>query len=155
PRGDGDHERALVVRRRLERRAAQVGLLHDVLGLGHAAEHPVRDREQQRAHLSQEITPSRPRAMHVFIAGATGTIGHTLIPTLLRDGHEVTGRTRSEAKADALRALGARPVIMDGLDRESVRRAVEGAAPDVVIHEMTALAGVEFSKPDKAFAITN
>jgi 2-alkyl-3-oxoalkanoate reductase len=93
--------------------------------------------------------------MHVFIAGASGTIGTTLVPALLRAGHEVTGTTRSAAKADALRALGARPVVMDGLDAVSVRNALREAAPDAIVHQMTALAGADFTKPDKAFAMTN
>ena len=60
--------------------------------------------------------------MHVFIAGAAGAVGRTLIPTLIAEGHTVTGTTRSAAKADELRALGAAPAVMDGLDRESVMR---------------------------------
>ena len=47
--------------------------------------------------------------MHIFIAGATGAVGRTLIPHLIERGHTVTGTTRSPAKADALRALGATP----------------------------------------------
>jgi nucleoside-diphosphate-sugar epimerase len=99
--------------------------------------------------------PSRPRAMHIFIAGATGTVGTTLIPTLIRNGHTVTGSTRSPHNADRLRALGANVALMDGLDAASVRAAVEAAGPDAIIHQMTSLKGVDFSKPDKAFALTN
>ena len=47
--------------------------------------------------------------MHIFIAGASGTVGHSLIPYLIAHGHTVTGTTRNAAKADALRALGAEP----------------------------------------------
>ena len=54
--------------------------------------------------------------MHVFIAGAAGAVGRTLIPTLIAEGHTVTGTTRSTAKADELRDLGATPAVMDGLD---------------------------------------
>src|SRR3954447_25193210 len=93
--------------------------------------------------------------MNVFIAGAAGAAGRTLIPLLTRHGHEVTGTTRSTAKARDLERLGARPAIVDGLDREAVRRAVADARPDVIIHQMTALAGADFKKFDRAFAMTN
>jgi 2-alkyl-3-oxoalkanoate reductase len=62
--------------------------------------------------------------MKVFVAGATGAIGEQLIPQLVAAGHEVTGMTRSPAKADALRALGAKAAVADGLDRAAVREAV-------------------------------
>jgi 2-alkyl-3-oxoalkanoate reductase len=94
--------------------------------------------------------------MHVFIAGATGAVGRTLIPTLIAEGHTVTGTTRSEAKSSALHDLGATPAVMDGLDRDSVMAAVTAAAPDAVVHQMTALAGdLDLRNPDKAFAVTN
>jgi len=94
--------------------------------------------------------------MHVFIAGAAGAVGHTLIPTLVAEGHTVTGTTRSDAKAETLRALGAHPAVMDGLDRASVMRAVTAAAPDAIVHQMTALSGdLDLRNPDKAFAVTN
>ena len=94
--------------------------------------------------------------MHIFIAGAAGAVGRTLIPTLIADGHTVTGTTRSAAKADELRALGAAPAVMDGLDGASVKRAVTAAAPDVIVHQMTALAGDSTSATStSAFAVTN
>ncbi len=93
--------------------------------------------------------------MHILIAGATGTAGHTLIPTLIRRGHTVTGTTRSAAKADALRALGATPAIMDGLDADAVLATVRAARPDAILHEMTSLAGADYRRPDRAFAVTN
>jgi nucleoside-diphosphate-sugar epimerase len=94
--------------------------------------------------------------MHVFIAGAAGAVGRSLIPTLVADGHTVTGTTRSDSKAEALRALGARPVVMDGLDRASVLDAVAAAEPDAIVHQMSALSGnLDLRNPDKAFAMTN
>jgi nucleoside-diphosphate-sugar epimerase len=94
--------------------------------------------------------------MHVFIAGAAGAVGRTLIPTLVSGGHTVTGTTRSAAKAEELRALGARAAVMDGLDRASVMGAVAEAAPDAIVHQMTALAGdLDLRNPDRAFAVTN
>jgi nucleoside-diphosphate-sugar epimerase len=93
--------------------------------------------------------------MHILIAGATGAAGRALIPHLIANGHTVTGTTRSEAKAGELRALGATPQIMDGLDEASVRSAVQAADPDVIVHQMTALTGIDMRNIDKAFALTN
>jgi nucleoside-diphosphate-sugar epimerase len=77
--------------------------------------------------------------MRVFVAGATGAIGRPLVAQLLRAGHEVAGMTRSEERAQALRAAGAEAVIADALDAEAVRRAVEAARPDVIVNELTDL----------------
>ena len=94
--------------------------------------------------------------MKVFVAGATGAIGKQLIPQLVAAGHEVTGMTRSPAKADALRALGAKAAVADGLDRAAVREAVLRAEPEAVIHQMTSLSGTfNLKKFDEFFALTN
>ncbi|MBO3749780.1 NAD(P)-dependent oxidoreductase [Streptosporangiaceae bacterium NEAU-GS5] len=94
--------------------------------------------------------------MKVFLAGATGALGVQLIPRLVARGHEVVGMTRSAGKTDRLKALGARPVVADALDRDAVLRAVEAARPDVVVHELTALAaGIDFRRPEASFAMTN
>ena len=77
--------------------------------------------------------------MNVFLAGATGAIGRHLVPMLVERGHAVHGTTRSRAKADALRAAGAVPVVIDVFDAEALRTAVAAAAPEVVAHELTAL----------------
>jgi 2-alkyl-3-oxoalkanoate reductase len=94
--------------------------------------------------------------MRVFVAGATGVVGQQLVPNLIAAGHEVTGTTRSPAKAAALQAAGATPVIVDGLDRRSVLDAVKTAQPEVIVHQMTALASMRsFRHFDKEFAGTN
>ena len=77
--------------------------------------------------------------MRIFVAGATGVVGVRLVPELVRRGHEVVGTTRTSAKAPRLRALGAEPVVMDALDEAAVKEAVTAAAPDVVVHQMTAI----------------
>lgn len=77
--------------------------------------------------------------MKVFLAGATGAIGRQLVPMLIADGHDVTGTTRSQARAQALTEQGAKAAVLDALDREAVHRAVAEAAPEVVIHQLTAL----------------
>jgi nucleoside-diphosphate-sugar epimerase len=94
--------------------------------------------------------------MKVFVAGATGALGKQLVPRLVAAGHEVTGTTRSAPKRDAVRALGATPVVLDALDREAVARAVADAAPDAIVHELTALAGsLDLRRFDRGFAETN
>jgi nucleoside-diphosphate-sugar epimerase len=77
--------------------------------------------------------------MRVFVAGANGAIGRPLVPRLVAAGHEVTGTTRSQASAEAIQAAGATPAVVDALDADALREAVERAAPEVVVHELTAL----------------
>jgi nucleoside-diphosphate-sugar epimerase len=94
--------------------------------------------------------------VRVFLAGATGAIGRRLVPLLVNAGHDVVAATRSVGKTDALRAAGAQPVVVDGLDRTGVKDAVLSAQPDVVVHQMTALAGVRsLRKFDAEFTRTN
>jgi nucleoside-diphosphate-sugar epimerase len=94
--------------------------------------------------------------MRVFVAGATGVIGQYLVPGLIAVGHDVTASTRSPLKANQLKGQGATPVIVDGLDREAVLKAVTAAQPEVIIHQMTALTNLKsFRNLDKQFAVTN
>jgi nucleoside-diphosphate-sugar epimerase len=94
--------------------------------------------------------------MRVFVTGATGALGRHLVPGLVAAGHEVTATTRTPGKVAQLSEAGAEPVIVDGLDREAVIAAVQAAAPEVVVHQMTALAGMRsLRNPDKQFATTN
>ncbi len=96
-------------------------------------------------------------SMRVFVAGATGAIGRQLLPQLAGQGHQVTATTRNPAKAGQLRALGAEPAVVDGLDAAAVREAVDRAEPEVVIHQMTSLAGMSSNlrRFDRDFAVTN
>jgi 2-alkyl-3-oxoalkanoate reductase len=94
--------------------------------------------------------------MRVFVTGATGALGRHLVPGLVAAGHEVTATTRTPGKVARLREAGAEPVIVDGLDREAVITAVLAAAPEVIIHEMTALASLRSLRNfDREFAGTN
>jgi 2-alkyl-3-oxoalkanoate reductase len=94
--------------------------------------------------------------MRVFLTGATGALGRHLVPGLIAAGHEVTATTRTPGKVAQLREAGAEPVILDGLDREAVIAAVRAAAPEVIVHQMTALANMRnLRHPDKQFAATN
>ncbi len=77
--------------------------------------------------------------MRVFVAGASGAIGASLVPRLAAAGHEVTAMTRSAGKAGDLEAAGARPVVCDAFDASAVRDAVDAAGAEVVVNELTAL----------------
>lgn len=95
--------------------------------------------------------------MRIFIAGGTGAIGRSLVPQLVELGHRVVASVRTRERAAAAEALGAVPAVVDPLDRAGLTAVVEQAEPEVVIHELTALAGAsgDFRKFDREFALTN
>src|SRR3984957_16944559 len=94
--------------------------------------------------------------MRVFVTGATGAIGQHLVPGLVAAGHQVTASTRTPEKAGGLRAAGAVPVVVDGLDRAAVLAAVRAAAPEVIVHQMTALGDMRsLREHDGVFGATN
>src|ERR1700722_11937962 len=85
--------------------------------------------------------------MRVLVVGAGGAIGSQLVPQLAERGHQVTGTSRSAAKAGDLKPPGAEAA---GL------AAVAAARPDAIIYQATALTGISFSRNmDRAFAPTN
>ena len=77
--------------------------------------------------------------MRVFVAGASGAIGTPLLPRLLAAGHEVTGMTRRQERAEEIRAAGAEAVVCDVFDADASMAAVAEARPEVVVHALTAL----------------
>jgi nucleoside-diphosphate-sugar epimerase len=93
--------------------------------------------------------------MRVFVAGATGVIGRQLVPRLVAAGHEVHGMTRYESKRAMLEELGAVPVVADALDPVQVAEAVGRARPEVIVHQLTAIGGVDLRHLDRDFAPTN
>ncbi|TPN29057.1 NAD(P)-dependent oxidoreductase [Mesorhizobium sp. B2-3-3] len=94
--------------------------------------------------------------MRIFVAGATGAVGRRLVPRLVHSGHTVVGLTRTAAKADIVRELGAEPVVADALDERAIHAAVKTARPDVIVHELTDLAGAsDLRRFDRAFASSN
>jgi nucleoside-diphosphate-sugar epimerase len=94
--------------------------------------------------------------MKVFVAGASGALGAPLVPELVAAGHEVVAMTRTASKHDALRAVGARPVVADALDPDAVARVVAEAEPEVIVHQLTALSGtMDLRRIDHFFAVTN
>jgi nucleoside-diphosphate-sugar epimerase len=93
--------------------------------------------------------------MRVFVAGASGAIGRPLVSKLVAAGHEVTGTTRSEVRAEAVRAAGARAAVVDVFDADALGTAMREAAPEVVVHQLTSLPDrLDFRKKD-LYALTN
>jgi len=77
--------------------------------------------------------------MKIFVAGATGAIGLPLARALCTLGHEVTGMARGKRGIECLHELGADAFTVDAFDPKAVRTAIETAAPDVVIDQLTSL----------------
>jgi nucleoside-diphosphate-sugar epimerase len=93
--------------------------------------------------------------MRVLVAGATGAIGTELVPRLVDAGHEVFAMIRSESTGARAAQLGAVPVIADALDRAQVDAAVRRAAPEVVVHQLTAIGHIDTRHFERSFAATN
>jgi len=89
------------------------------------------------------------------VAGASGAIGRPLVPKLIAAGHEVTGTTRSERKAEAIRAAGADAAVVDVLDPDALRIVVDAARPEVVIDELTELPDRLNFRGEDTYASTN
>lgn len=77
--------------------------------------------------------------MKIFVAGASGAIGQPLIAELVRQGHTVTGMTRSDAGAEKLRKLGAGIARVSAFDLPALEDALKPFSPEVVIDQLTAL----------------
>ena len=75
--------------------------------------------------------------MKVFIAGATGVLGRSLIRQFRERGHSAIGMARSTENENAIRKLGGESRRADLFDADSLARAAEGA--DVIVHAATAI----------------
>ncbi len=82
-------------------------------------------------------------------------MGHQLVPRLAEAGHEVFAMTRKESDRSKAAELGAVPVIADALDRAAVEAAVRQAAPEVVVHQLTAIGSVDPRHMESSCAATN
>ena len=63
----------------------------------------------------------------ILVVGATGNLGRKVVRSLRAAGEDVRAMTRQLARADELKALGARPVRGDLTDPESLDFALRGA----------------------------
>jgi len=88
--------------------------------------------------------------MKVLVAGSTGALGVPLLRALAAGGHEVAGLTRNPANRERLRALGARPLVADVMDRAALLRTVDGLAVDAVVHLATAFRDMPMRHPGMA-----
>ncbi len=93
--------------------------------------------------------------MRILIAGATGAIGMQLVPRLNEAGHEVFAMIRKTSDEARMTRLGAVPVMADALDRAAVEAAVRQAAPDVIVHQLTAIGPIDTRHFERSFAATN
>jgi nucleoside-diphosphate-sugar epimerase len=77
--------------------------------------------------------------MKILIAGASGAIGQPLVDFLIKDGHEVLGITQSQEKALIIAGKGAKPLVLNVLDKDAVFSVMASVKPDVVIDMLTHL----------------
>lgn len=95
--------------------------------------------------------------MKIFVAGSTGAIGQRLVPHLVENKHEVVALVRTPQKGREVEALGAKAAVADALDKDGLTAAISKAEPEVIVHQLTALAGAagNFKRFDEEFALTN
>lgn len=78
--------------------------------------------------------------MRILVAGGTGILGRPLVEHLVQQRHDVTASTHRSENLTEVEALGARPVLVNGLDAPALRHTVLETRPDVIVNQMTALA---------------
>ena len=88
--------------------------------------------------------------MKIFVAGGTGVLGRRAVPLLVEAGHAVSVLSRSAAKAEAIRAVGALPVELSLFDRDALIEAVAGH--EVVVNLATHIPSVSKAASASAWA---
>jgi nucleoside-diphosphate-sugar epimerase len=73
--------------------------------------------------------------MRVFVTGATGVLGRSVVRLLNECGHQVRGLSRSPRNAALLRELRAKAVDADLLDPDTLQKAMQDC--DAVLHLAT------------------
>ncbi len=81
--------------------------------------------------------------LRVFVAGATGVVGRTLLPQLRERGHHVTALVRSAEQRESVGTVDD-VAVADVMDPRSLRLAVHTASPDVIVHQVSALRDTDF-----------
>jgi nucleoside-diphosphate-sugar epimerase len=77
--------------------------------------------------------------MNIFVAGTSGAIGRPLVMELIRQGHAVTGISRSAARLEHLASLGATILTVDVFDAANVEQALRDSQAGAVIDDLTSL----------------
>ena len=77
--------------------------------------------------------------MRIFVTGATGFVGSTIVPALCGEGHAVRALVRTPAGGERIKALGAEPVVGDISDAASLQAAIEGCTH--VVHLVAIIQG--------------
>src|SRR3954451_5054711 len=110
-------------------------------GLASASFGTAESRVPRGAHAPVDVPDTKQRWswMRIFVAGASGAIGRPLVRQLIEAGHQVTGTTRREARAEKIRAAGATAVVCDVFDTAALEVAVKEASPEVVVNQLTSL----------------
>jgi nucleoside-diphosphate-sugar epimerase len=88
--------------------------------------------------------------MKVFVTGGTGVVGRRAVRRLVAAGHDVSALVRSPARAEAVAALGARPVTGSLFDPDGLRVAVVGH--DAVVNLATHIPPVSAAARRSAWA---
>lgn len=73
--------------------------------------------------------------MQVFVTGATGVLGRSAVPLLVKEGHKVRALSRSAGNDALIGQMGAEPVEADLFDRASLEEALAGS--HAVLHLAT------------------
>ena len=69
----------------------------------------------------------------ILLIGATGGVGHRLLPMLIEAGHSVTALHRKPEQAEALRAAGATPLQADLMEISAGEMAQAARGHDVIV----------------------
>ena len=93
--------------------------------------------------------------MRVLVAGATGAMGKQLVPRLADAGHEVFAMIRKESDKAKVSSWGRRRSSPMRSTAPQVEAAVRQAAPEVVVHQLTAIGHVDPRHFERSFAATN
>jgi dihydroflavonol-4-reductase len=97
----------------------------------------------QLVTISRHLFSEGEGKMNVFITGGTGFIGSHLVKRLVREGHHLTCLVRKTSDRRLLQSLGVAMVEGDVIQRESLRRGMQGC--EQVVHLAAAF---NFWSPD-------